>query len=295
MPGSVGVTDAPEASGIADVNGVWLPDPLATTTITTDPTTGTTLLITSAALLPGANNFYIRAENEVMLVTGGAGSTTYTVSRGQMGTTNVAHAIGTPIYLMAYSQRVVPMVERITTFNGWVAAFRTLGTAATPQNLFSIENGSGSPVNIAVKRLSVEMDSTAALLTVAPEFVTYYQTTLPTGGTALTKVGTDSALSSNTSAVLRGGTASDGGVATAITATASANRLWHQFQSREQTLVAQSTSDDMMLMPVFSNDEPFILRASQALLIQVIGTAASNAATNHYVVKCAWEEFRAAV
>jgi hypothetical protein len=296
VPGSVGVSDVPEASGVVETSAVYLPDPLSATTLTADPgTSGTTLAVTANTLFPGAAPYYVRVENEVMLVSAGAAGTSWTVARGQMGTTGAAHAIGTPVYLMSLAQRVVNMDERITTFSGVAAAFRTLGTAATPQNLFSIENGSGSPVLVAVKRLSVEMDATAVLTTVAPEFVCYRQTTLPTGGTSLTKVATDTALASNTSVVLRGGTASDGGAATAITATASANRAWHQFEMRQATAVGQLLMDDSYLIPGYSNDDPVILRASEALLVQVIGTAASNAATNHYVVKCAWEEFRVAV
>lgn len=290
----IGITDTAEASGVVDVSAVLLPDPLASTTLTADPgTAGTTLAVASgAAPLPQANQFFARVENETILVTAGAGTTSWTVTRGQLGSTGVAHAIGTPVYLLVATQRMIPVVERVTTFSGIVASFRTLGSAATPQNLFSIENGAGSPILVAVKRLSVEMDATAALTTVAPEFAVFRQTTLPTVGTALTKVAVDTALTSNASVVARGATASDGGAATAITGTASANRAWHQFQHRLPTQVGQMIADDYSLIPIYSNDDPVILRASEALLVQVIGTAASNAATNHYVVKCAWEEFR---
>jgi hypothetical protein len=54
-------------------------------------------------------------------------------------------------------------------FDGLCAGFRTLGTAAVPQNLFSIENGAASgTVIVAVKRLAVEMDTAAALLSPSP-------------------------------------------------------------------------------------------------------------------------------
>jgi hypothetical protein len=55
----------------------------------------------------------------------------------------------------------------------------------------------------------------------------------------MTKVGQDTALTSNANVVIRSGTASDGGAATAITATAGTGRLWHQFQMRMATQVGQ--------------------------------------------------------
>ena len=188
-------------------------------------------------------------------------------------------------------QYVIPISERVASFKGTASSFRTLGNAATPQNLFSIENGPGSAVLLAVRRLTIQMDATAASIAVASQFKTGRPTGLPTGGTALSKVAFDTALTSSASVVARGATASDGGVATPITATAGATG-WHQFAMRVHTLVGQILMDDESLIPALCEDDPIILRAGEALLVQIVqATAANNAATNHHVVNAAFEEF----
>src|SRR4030042_1885998 len=106
-------------------------------------------------------------------------------------------------------------------FRGSTATFRILGTAATPQNLFTIENTStgGGLVTVWIKRLVVQLDATAVLVSVMP-LVKSSRCAVPSGGTALAKVAFDTLLTSHGNVVCRAGNASDGGVATAITATA---------------------------------------------------------------------------
>jgi hypothetical protein len=188
-------------------------------------------------------------------------------------------------------QYVIPIPERVPSFKGMAATFRTLGNAASPQNLFSIENQAGSSVLVALRRLSVQMDSVAALAAVATQFKTSRPSALPTNGTPLTKVAFDSALSSASAVVLRGATASDGGAATAITATAG-SAGWHQFAMRLHTLVGQVLVDDEALIPLLTADDPIYLRPGESLLTQIVqATAANNKNTDHYVVNCMWEEF----
>jgi hypothetical protein len=300
MPGvDVGVVDTAQAAGVFGVDVALRPSPDQSTTTTADPgTAGTTLAVTNGSLrFPAANNFFVRVDNEYMFVTGGAGTNSWTVTRGvtppsTVAGTGVAHSIGATVSLMVGVQRVSPVLERLTTFQGLVAGNRTVGTAAVPHNLFTIENGAGSTVLVAVKKLSVEMDATAAQLAVAPEFLTTRPTGLPTGGTPMTKTGGyDTALTSNASVIIRAA-ADATSVASAITATAGGTRLYHQFQMRMATQVGQMLPDDWNCIPYQCYDDPIILRASEALLVQVIGTAGSNAATNHYVAKVVWEEYK---
>jgi hypothetical protein len=70
-----------------------------TTTIATSSQSAgaTTVTVTSGAALVGAGNFYIQVANEVELVTGGQGTNTLTVTRGQLGSAAAAHAIGVPV------------------------------------------------------------------------------------------------------------------------------------------------------------------------------------------------------
>jgi hypothetical protein len=64
---------------------------------------GTTLTVTSEAYLPGAANYTILVgpvggPYEIMLVTGGVGTLSLTVSRGQEGSSAVSHNIGEVVY-----------------------------------------------------------------------------------------------------------------------------------------------------------------------------------------------------
>lgn len=72
---------------------------------TTDATTlsgamtaaSTTLTVASAAGFPTFGTFTIKVDNEYMLVTSGAGTTSWTVTRAQSGTTAVAHNSGASV------------------------------------------------------------------------------------------------------------------------------------------------------------------------------------------------------
>lgn len=291
---AIGVTDVAPATTVGEVLTQERPSGTITTTTTADPgTSGTTLAVTSAALFPATNGYKVKVEAEIMLVTAGAGTTSWTVTRAQDGTTGVAHAIGVTVAQMAAAQYVVPISPRSVTFCGAAASWRTLGNAASGQNLFTIENAAGSAVIVGVSRMTLEMDLTVANLAVALDIKTFRPTSLPSGGTVLTKTAVDTALTSSASVVLRAATASDGGAATAITATAPAgNAMWHQFSHRLATAVGQTNPDDYSLLPTDIADVDWVaVRAGQSLAVQIVGTAATNAATNHYVVKCAWFEY----
>jgi Multicopper oxidase len=51
----------------------------------------TSMSVASASGFPSTNGYYVRVANEVMRVTGGAGTTTWTVARGQLGTSAASH------------------------------------------------------------------------------------------------------------------------------------------------------------------------------------------------------------
>ncbi len=92
-----------------------------TTTRTSATTAGqTTITVASASGFPpaGGGNYFIRIDNEVLQVTAGQGTTTWTVSRGQLGTTAAAHSSGATVTALA---------------NDWYAGFKGLPTGA--QNL----------------------------------------------------------------------------------------------------------------------------------------------------------------
>ncbi|WP_460492584.1 multicopper oxidase domain-containing protein [Dactylosporangium cerinum] len=73
-----------------------------TTTQTTSSTAGqTTIAVASAAGFPTSGPYYVRIDNEVLQVTGGQGTTTWTVTRGQLGTAAAPHASGATLTALA--------------------------------------------------------------------------------------------------------------------------------------------------------------------------------------------------
>jgi len=87
-----------------------------TTTRPTATTAGqTSITVASAAGFPASGNYDIRIDNEVLQVTGGQGTTTWTVSRGQLGTAAAAHASGAVMTALA---------------NDWYATFTGLPAGA---------------------------------------------------------------------------------------------------------------------------------------------------------------------
>jgi hypothetical protein len=169
------------------------------------------------------------------------------------------------------------------------ASFRTLGTAATPQNLLTIENIDATKL-VYIRRLTVQLDATAVLVSVMPQVKTSRATAVPTGGTALAKAQFDTINLSNANTIVRGGNASDGGVATAITATAGTT-IWQQYCMRMHTVVGQVLGLDNNVLPALVDTQDIILLQNQALLVQIVASAgASNPATNHWFCNVVWEE-----
>lgn len=173
-----------------------------------------------------------------------------------------------------------------------VSTFRTLGSAATTQNIFALTNSNVSNVALAVRRCTVQLDATAALAAVTPTVkASRVGTGNVSGGTAFNGVQLD-----NNDNVAGGGTAlaataSDGGAATAIVGTLGLI-AWSQFVMRMHTLAGQVIMADQSVLPAYCEEDPFVLRPGEALLVAVVAAAGtSNPATNHWVVNCFYEQF----
>ena len=169
------------------------------------------------------------------------------------------------------------------------ATFRTLGAAATAQNLFTIQN-SGANVLIRIKRLVFQMDATAVLTTFMPIIKTS-RSAAASGGTTLTKARFDTTeTASHADVVVRGATASDGGSATAITCTPG-DIMWQQYGMRLHTAVGQVLGLDNNSLSIITQDTPVVLRNGEVLVVHVVAAAtSSNPNTNHYFVECVWSE-----
>ena len=94
-------------------------NPKTTTRPTATNTSQTTITVASAAGFPTSGTYYVRIDNEVLQVTGGQGTTTWTVVRGALGTGPAAsHLANATVTALA---------------NDWYAGFT--GVSAGSQNL----------------------------------------------------------------------------------------------------------------------------------------------------------------
>ena len=166
------------------------------------------------------------------------------------------------------------------------SSFRTLGDTNPTQNILSIENPTGSVCIVAVRNLNFMSETLVALLTIASQVKSSRSTNMPTVGTVLTGVKYQSSFPAST-AIVRGATASDGGGATAITATAGST-LWGQFLDRPATAVGNIQHLTYNLVPDVGADlRQILLYPGEALLVQTVGAIP---ATTHMVTNVGWLE-----
>ena len=78
----------------------------------------TSMTVTSAATFPAALNYRIRIDNEFLIVTGGAGTTTWTITRGAEGSTAATHANGATVYGVLTAAGLAHPVEQHTHAGG---------------------------------------------------------------------------------------------------------------------------------------------------------------------------------
>lgn len=296
----VGVADTAPSTTSVEVDTVERPSPDLTTTITADPGSGgTTLAVTANSRFPGTNNYKINVESERMLVTAGAGTNSWTVTRGIDGTTAVAHSIGVTVNQVVAVQRVEPVAAiRATSYLGRAATFRTPGRAGTAgQKLFAIHNATGSPVLVNIKKITIDVAVTVIkAVTVLPPVLRLQRfTAVPTNGTALPKVPEDTTLTSNSAVTLWQDASADGtssGTALTVTLPAS-NIVAEEFAPRLITAVGYEMFDRTVFLE--APDDAVTLRALEGLCLfcdYVLAT--QNPVTDMYLIGLEWEEFRAA-
>lgn len=169
------------------------------------------------------------------------------------------------------------------------STFRQVGNAGTTQNLFTIDNIDATKL-VTVRRLNIQMDATAVLVSVMPLLKCSRLTSAASGGTTLTKVPFNTSNTSNANTVVRGSTASDGGANSGPTATPG-NIVWQQFGMRLHTAVGQVLGIDNNVLPLLVETQDYVLKQNEGLVVHVVAAAgASNPATNHYFVEVVWEE-----
>lgn len=171
------------------------------------------------------------------------------------------------------------------------ATFRILGSGTMTQNLFTLENTTGSTKIVKIRRLSVQIDALSALTTFMPIIKTSRTTAIPTGGTVLVKVQFDTGnVASVSNVIVRAGNATDGGGGTAINALPYIAG-WQQYCQRAFTTAGQILGIDNNVLSELVVDYDLVLRANEAIVVQVVAPSpTSNPTTNHYLVNCVWEE-----
>lgn len=289
------IDDSSAASTKVAIDVLERPSPDLTTTTTADPGSGgTTLAVTANAKFPSGNGYKVRVENEVMLVTAGAGTNSWTVTRGVDNTTAVAHTTGVGVALVVGVQRVSPVSERVTTYMGRVGTFRIPGRAGTTgQKIFAIHNATGSPVLVNVHKITIDVSATVVkAITVIPPIIRLVKfTAVPTNGTAMTKVAEDSALTSSASVTVWGDASADGtGSGTTLTVTLPSGFITQEFAPRMITGAGYEMADRMTFFE--GEDETITLRALEGICLFLDYTnAAANVTTDMYIVNARWEEF----
>ena len=274
------------------------------TTTTADPGSGgTTLAVTANAKFPGTNGYRVRVENEHMLVTAGAGSNSWTVTRGVDGTTAVAHSSGVVVAQVVGVQRVEPVeASRNVTYMGRAATFRIPGRAGTAgQKVFAIHNSTTSTVLVDVEKIAIDVVATAAAgvaPTIVPPVIRAQRfTAVPTNGTALAKVPENTGLSSNAQVTCWQDASADGtSSGTALTITLPASQILVQEYTPRILVIGTSASSfyEMFDKTTFFEDEgvAITLRALEGLAIFLDYTVATaNPTSTFWIVSTRWTEY----
>jgi len=180
------------------------------------------------------------------------------------------------------------------SFRGTAQSLAIYGNDATSQNLFVVENGIASRVNVIVRRLTFGCDALAVLTSVM-NLVKTCRATAVSGGFIVDKAPFVGTQTSDSAVVFRAQCNEAG----RITATAG-DTLWTQLVPRMHTAVEQQQLEvdgerlkQRSLVPIIAMDvADLVVRPGQALLVRLVAaTAASNPfATQNYTVRCSWEE-----
>lgn len=195
-----------------------------------------------------------------------------------------------------HDQYVVPTDNRLISFKGRAATFRTTGRAGTAgQKLMSIHNASGSAVIVDVHNVKVDVIQTAVrAITVEPVLIRLWKVTvLPTNGTALTKISKETTLypSSSASVTILGDASADKTLsASALTATLPAGTFVSQeYASRNFTAVGQEAADKVEFLGF---DDVITLRPLEGLVVFLdYATATFNPATDFWTATLDWDEY----
>lgn len=183
--------------------------------------------------------------------------------------------------------------KRRVSYYGRASTLRTPGRAGTVgQKIFTFFNASGSSVVVDIEEITIDSVSTVIkAVTVLPPAIRLYRiTTLPTGGTALSKISRDTNLTS-AAAIATLGDASADGASSASALTATGVGIYDQaFASRLITAAGYEMLDQLCF--VGGEDEKVTLRANEGITVSLDYTLATqNPITDMWLVNCKWSEY----
>ncbi len=195
----------------------------------------------------------------------------------------------------SWDQYVIPVEDKIVSYNGRATTFVTPGRAAIAQKVFALHNATGSAVKVRVESVFIDFSTTVVkAVTVLPPILRLHKVTvLPTNGTALTKVPQDSGLTSSASVTLLGDASADGtSSGTTLTATllSPVQVYTQEYAPRLITAAGYETGDRLQFL---EGDDAFItLNALEGIVLR-LESAVNMVATDHYIVGIKWGEYTA--
>lgn len=187
-----------------------------------------------------------------------------------------------------WDQYVIPVRDRVTSFNGRAATFLTPGRAAVGQKILALHNATGSSVTVNVSKIKVDLLTTVVkAATVVPPIIRIYRfTAIPTSGTTLTKVGSDTAQSSNASVTAWQDASADGtssGTTLTITTGSIIDQVW------AGRLVAAGY--EPMDVACFNLDETLRPLEGICVFLDQAVVTTGNPTTDKWIAAVNWEEY----
>lgn len=194
-------------------------------------------------------------------------------------------------------QYVIPVEDKIVSFQGRCTTPYMPGRAAMSQKVFAIHNATASPVLVSVDRIRLDMLNLAVkAVTIVPPMIRIHRfTALPTNGTNITsthKAPLDTTMTSDAAVTVWCDASADNtSSATTLTVTIPSNSLLaEQWAGRVFTAVGYEEMD----RPEFFGGEPDItLRALEGLCVFLDAAVVTtgNPTTDKWAVSCDWTEY----
>ena len=216
-----------------------------------------------------------------------------------MGDVNSSAAYGVPVrgYRRGtvstdpYDQYVIPVRDRITSFQGRAGTFLTPGRAAVAQKILALHNATGSSVTVNVSKIKVDLLTTVIkAATVVPPIIRVHRfTAIPTNGTTLTKVTSDTAQSSNASVTAWQDASADGtssGTTLTVTTGSIIDQVW------AARLVAVASGYEPMDVACFTLDETLRPLEGICVFLDQAVVTTGNPTTDKWIASINWEEYQ---